>query len=149
MSSAGVAAVQRLLGACVCRYRASHFNPDTSTPQHLTAAAATHLPPHIGCNVYISEGRNIQLVRRLEVRKQHHQHPAAACPFYSPQLSCQLNTSAFVSLCCCPFTQALCRQHPRAVVLAHTFIDDAYNRTGLTLTANSIPEVCAFKCCSA
>lgn len=38
--------------------------------------------------------------------------------------------------------QATCRQHPATVVLAHTFIDEPYNRTGFTLAANSIPEVC-------
>jgi hypothetical protein len=37
--------------------------------------------------------------------------------------------------------QAACHQHPCAVVLAHTFIDEPYNRTGFTLAANSIPEV--------
>jgi hypothetical protein len=37
--------------------------------------------------------------------------------------------------------QAACHQHPKAVVLAHTFIDEPYNRTGFTLAANSIPEV--------
>lgn len=134
-------ALLRLLGGkiIIAQYISTTMSPHGfSTPLHtLPVAAAAPPTQSAGCNVYISEGRNVQLIRQLEVIMMFDLHAW----IHLPALRAQQQPDHH--LCSLPSVQAVCsQQHPRAVVLANTFIDEPYNRTGLTLASTSIPEVC-------
>lgn len=99
-------------------------------PETCSSNPMTDCPLCAACNVYVSEGRDAVVIQQLQVRLLY--LTTSMTPTWHAQ--CCVCSPHEPKVCAACFAQDAAEQD-KHVVLAHTFVDSPYNRTGFTLAS--------------